>query len=96
MKLIATRRTDQNRAAIDPWTAVHMSAGLAFGLMAIPRAWSLAAAVGYEVLEQYFERTETGRRLFETKGPETAGNAVVDTAIFMAGHWLGTIWLRTK
>jgi hypothetical protein len=94
VRIIATRRSDQNHAAIDPWTAVHISAGLALGLMDTPRSWSLAAALGYELAEQYFERTELGKDLFETRGPESIGNAIVDTAAFMAGHWLGTLWLR--
>jgi hypothetical protein len=96
VKLIATGRREQNRAAIDPWTAVHLSAGLAAGLVKVPRTWALAAAFAYELTEQYLERTRFGQDLFETRGPESVPNAVIDTGAFMAGHWLGSLWLRTR
>lgn len=96
MKLIAAGRREQNRAAIDPWTVVHLSAGLAAGLVKLPRTWALGAALVYELAEQYLERTRMGQELFETRGPESVPNAVVDTGAFLAGHWLGMLWLKTK
>ena len=33
MKPLATHKTEQNRTAIDPWTAVYLSSGPALGLM---------------------------------------------------------------
>ncbi len=95
MKLVATRRTEQNRAPIAPWTAVHFSAGLALGLLDASRAWSVGGALGYEVAEQLVERSDWGTDLFETRGPESASNVLVDMVVFIAGHWLGTRWLRT-
>lgn len=95
MKLVATRKKEQNRAVADPWTAVHFSAGLALGLMAVPLRWTLPLAVGYEVLEQLLERKRMGQELFETSGPETVPNAVMDVAVFVAGHLAGTRWNDT-
>ena len=31
MKFLAARKAEQNLAAVDPWTAVHVAAGLAAG-----------------------------------------------------------------
>lgn len=95
MKIIATRKEEQNVAAVDPWTAVHLASGLALGLMDVPFRFSLGAATGYEVAEQVFERRKWGQELFETSGPETLPNAFVDLAVFALGHYLGTRWNRT-
>lgn len=95
MKILATAKPDQNRAAVDPWTAVHFAAGLAAGLMELPFAGAMGAAVAYEGVEQAFERTETGQDVFETSGPEHPANAVVDLAVFAVGHWLGRRWNRS-
>ncbi len=95
MRVVATRRADQNKAPIDPWTVVHFSTGLAMGLMNVPRAWAMSAALAYEIVEQVAERKTWGKELFETKGPEHPLNAVFDAAIFFAGHWLGSRWLKT-
>jgi len=92
MKLVATRKSDQNRASMDPWTVVHLSAGLAFGLMNVPIRWALSAAVAYELAEQVFQRFDWGQEFFKTSGPEVVPNAIVDTAIFAVGHWLGRKW----
>lgn len=92
MKVLATEKSEQNRAAVDPWTAVHAASGLAMGLMDIPLRWALLAAVSYEVIEQGAERREWGQELFETSGPEVIPNAVTDVVVFALGHWLGTRW----
>ncbi|HLT46811.1 MAG TPA: hypothetical protein VK002_06245 [Rubricoccaceae bacterium] len=92
MKLLATRKSEQNRAAVDPWTAVHLAAGLALGLMAVPLRHALATAVIYEAAEQVFERRACGQSFFETSGPEVLPNALVDMVAFAAGHWLGRAW----
>ena len=92
MKIFAIRKPDQNNAAIDPWTAVHLSAGLALGLKDVPLPWALSAAVAYELAEQVFQRFESGQKFFKTSGPEILPNALVDTAVFVAGHWLGQRW----
>lgn len=90
--LIARRKADQNRAAIDPWTGVHAGAGLAAGLMGAPFWPSMAAAVAYEIVEQYVERTGVGQRFFKTSGPENTANVIVDLIVFGAGHWAGQKW----
>ena len=95
MKLLAISKDEQNRAALDPWTAVHLSAGLALGLLNAPRGPALAAAAAYEIVEQLAERRDWGQDVFETEGPETLPNAIVDLAVFALGHWLGRAWNRT-
>lgn len=92
MKLIATEKREQNHAMLDPWTVVHFGTGLASGLMGVPRHLSFSAAVAYELVEQYVERQKWGRELFETHRHESVPNAVVDVAVFVAGHYLGEAW----
>lgn len=92
MKIMATRKPDQNHAAVDPWTAVHLAAGLALGLVDVPMSWALGAAIGYEVAEQWLERREWGQQFFHTQGPESPPNAVVDVVVFYFGHRLGQGW----
>lgn len=95
MKMIATRKSEQNARAIDPWTVVHLAAGLAMGLMNIPMKRSFSAALAYEIAEQWVERAEWGQELFETSGPEIIPNAIVDMVVFYAGHRLGQAWNAT-
>ncbi len=95
MRLVATRKDDQNKAVADPWTLVHFSTGLAIGLMGIPLRWTLPLAATYEVVEQLLERKRFGQELFNTAGPETLGNAVLDVGVFAAGHRLGEAWNAT-
>lgn len=95
MKLVARKKADQNDAAIDPWTVVHFGFGLAFGLMDIGFWKSMTVATGYEVFEQFFERSESGKNTFKTSGPEKWPNAVIDLGVFAAGHWLGGKWNET-
>jgi hypothetical protein len=96
MKLIATSKPEQNSTVADPWTVVHFGAGLALGLVNIPLRWSIAAAVAYELVEQYAERSEEGKEFFDTAGPEIVPNAILDLAVFAAGHQLGQMWNRTR
>jgi hypothetical protein len=96
VKLVATSKPEQNRTVADPWTVVHFGAGLALGLVNVPLRWSLAAAVAYEVVEQYVERSEEGKELFDTTGPEVVPNAILDLAVFAAGHRLGQAWNRRR
>lgn len=95
MKLVADRKAEQNSAAVDPWTLVHFSAGLALGLVEAPLERVLGAAVAYELVEQYAERREWGQDFFETSGPEHPANALVDLGVLALGHWLGRRWNRT-
>ena len=95
MKLFATHKAEQNQAAIDPWTAVHFSAGLAAGLVDAAFPKSLLAAVAYELIEQVLERNDAGKAFFKTSGPEVLHNAVVDVAVFVVGHALGQQWNAT-
>jgi hypothetical protein len=95
MLLIAREKSEQNEAAVDPWTVVHLAAGLAFGLMNVPLRYAVIASAAYEIAEQVFERYEWGRELFETSGPESAPNAAVDVMVLVAGHRLGQLWNAT-
>lgn len=94
MIFLATERDEQNRAAVDPWTAVHFSAGLALGLIAVPLPWAAAASIAYELGEQVFERHPWGRRFFDTRGPESVPNALMDVVALVGGHRLGRLWNR--
>lgn len=96
MKLIASRKSEQNEAAVDPWTIVHFAAGLALGLMDVRFKHALAASVAYELAEQVFQRYEWGQEFFETSGPETVPNAVLDSVTYAAGHRLGRMWNEQK
>lgn len=96
MKIVATEKREQNEAVIDPWTVVHFSIGLALGLMNAPIRSTLVAAAAYELVEQYFERIDMGKDLFDTRGPESLPNAILDLFILAAGHQVGQLWNRTK
>lgn len=96
MKLVATRKAEQNRAVVDPWTLVHFGTGLALGLINAPLRWWLPAATAYEIAEHYLEESETGKELFDTSGPEVVPNAVLDLVVFAVGHQLGRLWNRTR
>jgi hypothetical protein len=93
--VLATEKAHQNRAVVDPWTAVHFSSGLAAGLMDLSLEACLAAALAYEAAEQVVERQKWGKELFKTSRPESLLNAGMDMAAFALGHWLGGLWNRT-
>jgi len=95
MKIVATKKSQQNRAMLDPWSVVHFATGLAAGLTEVDRTKAIGAAIAYEVLEQDLERRKLGQELFETSGPETVPNAIADVVLFAAGHLLGQLWNRT-
>ena len=96
MKVVATEKREQNHAIADPWTVVHFGVGLALGLMNAPLRSAIAGAVAYELVEQYVERSDAGKKLFDTSGPEAIPNAILDLAVFAAGHQLGERWNRTR
>lgn len=95
MMLVARRKSDQNVAAMDPWTVVHLAAGLAAGLVGISFTKSMIAATAYEVFEHGAERTEWGQKLFKTEGPENMANMIADLIVFGVGHQLGKWWNTT-
>lgn len=92
MILIATKKSEQNEAIIDPWTVVHLGVGLAAGLANVSKGWALVGAVAYELVEQWFERTEFGQNFFTVSGPENVLNSAVDILVFAAGQYLGEKW----
>lgn len=94
MKLVATRKADQGQAPIDPWTLVHIGMGLATGLMNMPAAPTLVAAVAYEVVEHQAQRESWAKTLFQTSGPESLSNAVVDVIVFALAHQAGRAYNR--
>ena len=95
MQIVATNRDEQNHAAFDPWTVVHFAAGLALGLTKAPAGWAAVGAIAYEIIEQKLERDEFGQELFDTRGPESAANAIVDVLVFAGGYGLGRAWRET-
>ena len=95
MKIVATRKDEQNRAVVDPWTVVHFASGLASGLVNAPLRVTLPLAVLYEILEYGLETQDVGQEIFDTSGPEALPNAVVDVGVFALGHELGRRWNRT-
>ena len=95
MKIVASRKAEQNRAVLDPWTVVHFAAGLASGLVNAPLRVTLPLAVLYEVGEYVLESNDVGQEIFDTSGPEAVPNAVIDVAVFALGHELGKRWNRT-
>jgi hypothetical protein len=92
VKIVATHKSEQNRAVIDPWTVVHFGAGLALGLTSMPRLPALGIAIGYELAEQWAERHEVGQDLFDVSGPESLPNALTDVAVFAIGYHFGSRW----
>jgi hypothetical protein len=94
VKLLATRKADQNSAVLDPWTGVHLGVGLASGLLSFPLIPVVGLGVIYEVLERFAETSGTGRRFFQTSGPEHGVNAVADVLVMALGWWLGVRYNR--
>lgn len=92
MRLVATKKSEQNQAAMDPWTIVHLGSGVALGLLGAKFLPTFAAGIAYEVGEQAFEGSSVGRQLFETSGPETFTNSVVDMVVYTLGWWIGSSW----
>jgi hypothetical protein len=74
---------------------VHFATGRARGLVNAPRRWWRPGAAADEGAEHYKEKSETGQELFDTSGPEIVPNALLDLAVFAAGHQLGRLWNRT-
>lgn len=95
MKFVATRKSEQNEAAIDPWTVVHFASGLAAGLIDMEASKAYSLAIVYEIGEQFFERDPEGQQFFRVSRPESLANSVVDVLVFIAGHKLGRAWNRT-
>lgn len=83
--LIAWKKSQQNKALLDPWSVVHFGVGLAVGLMGIRMKPALVGAVLYEFAEAPLERAEFGKNLFNVSKPETMGNAVLDVVVFALG-----------
>ncbi|MHC4814348.1 MAG: hypothetical protein ACYTFN_14735 [Planctomycetota bacterium] len=92
MKLVATRKSEQNLAVLDPWTMVHFAAGLAAGLTNMGFVPVFVAAVGYEFVENAAEKRPAVAKFFQTSGPEILPNAVADVAVMSLGWYLGQRW----
>lgn len=95
MKLVALHHDDQNYALFDPWSVIHMSAGLFFGLVGVGPVLSMTAAVGYDLFEQVAERQPWGQHIFKTSGSETVPNIITDIALFALGWYLGNRYMNT-
>lgn len=88
--LVARSKAKQNVAIFDPWSFVHLAAGLAAGLINTPRPIALGAAIGFELIEPTLSTD-----FFQVSGPETALNATADVLVFLAGLELGYRWNQT-
>lgn len=95
MNLVATRKSQQSVALIDPWTAVHAGTGLAAGLMGIHPGIAIAGAIAYEFLEHRVQSNAAGLNLFNVSRPESLGNQVVDVVVFAGGLYLGQKYNQT-
>ena len=95
MIIVATKKSEQNLALLDPWSAVHFGTGLAVGLMGISTGAAIAGAVLYELAERPFEAAGFGKTIFNVSKPETTGNAVADVLIFALGLRAGQKWNRS-
>ncbi len=95
MKFVATRKSEQNRTVLDPWSVVHFASGLAAGLARVDRRLALGAAIAYEFIEQGLERKRIGQEMFHVAGPEAPVNALADVALFGVGLVLGERWNRS-
>ena len=96
MVLIATTKSEQNEALVDPWTLVHAAVGLAVGLMGFSAPAAIGGAIAYEFLEKPLARAEFGKNLFNVSKPETLGNQVVDVFAFTLGHAAGAAWNQSE
>lgn len=96
MRIIAREKAEQSVALVDPWTAVHFSSGLGFGLMNVGFWPSMAVNVGYEVLEYHFQRDKRGIEFFQVSQPENPSNSVTDMLVFALGWYLGRKWNKTS
>jgi len=94
MKLVATHKSDQNEAALDPWSIVHVGSGMAAGLLDLPFWPTMAAAVAYEFVEHQVERSELGQRFFASSGPESTANAIMDVVVFAVAYQAGRAYNR--
>jgi hypothetical protein len=88
MRLFAKHRGDQ--AAIDPWSAIHFSSGLATGLGDVSLGKAVAIAVASDLLMAYFTSQKTG--ILRTFADEPPINKVIDVALFAFGNHLGRRW----
>jgi hypothetical protein len=82
---------EPNSAAVDKFTAAHIAVGAGFGLLRVPFLWTLAAAIGWELLERparvRYNLYRAAPKFYS--GQDTALNSTIDVAANMAGWWLG-------
>ena len=90
--IFARTKGDQNRAVLDPWSAVHFGVGLAAGLVALPIGWAFVPAVLYEIIEGEAELDPNVRSFFKVSQPETLENQAADLAVFAIGYVVGQRW----
>jgi len=94
MKLVALHHDEQNFALFDPWSLIHLSAGLFAGLVGIGVVPSMVAAVAYEGFEQLAESQPWGQKIFRTSGSETIANIITDVGLFALGWYMGERYNR--
>ena len=85
--LVSRSRAADNRSPCDGWTLVHIGWGTVSGAARMPAWLFLALTVAYEVGE-YMHEYPHGSRLFGTKRPESAPNAIADVGVACLGYAL--------
>jgi hypothetical protein len=95
MNLVATTKSQQSTALIDPWTVVHAGTGLGAGLLGIHMGVAIAGAVAYEFLEHRVQTNAQGLNFFNVSRPESLGNQIVDVLVFAGGVYLGHKYNQT-
>lgn len=75
-------------AAADSWTVVHVGSGLVLGVLGVPAVLTIAALVGFEVVEAFLRREGGRGALFAS---ETPGNVFVDVLAGLVGYAAGRV-----
>lgn len=94
MRLIATRKSQQRDALVDPWTVVNFSSGLATGLAEVSLGKAIGLIVLYEVGRSVLSSGKV--KLFATPQQEIPENQVVDALVYLLGWKLGHAYHRSE
>lgn len=90
-KLPSFRRTTPNDPIrpVDRYTLGHGMVGFLAGLRGVPWYWTLATAIGWELVENPLKRALP--EVFPVAVPDTLENAGLDVAAWMAGWGLAQL-----
>lgn len=91
--LLVSRQS--NRAVLDPWSLVHVGAGVGAAVVGMNPWLFVALATGYEVLEFQMEYPR-GSPIFGTKKPEWGLNMVADLSLAFGAFALTRLAMGEK